>query len=61
MTLPLIGLGLVWLLQGINLLVLSARHDRGRFFYGANGVAPPAAAGGRPGRAHMSPAAMIVA
>lgn len=38
LTLPVIGLGLLMILPGIHLLALSARHDRARFFYGANGV-----------------------
>jgi hypothetical protein len=45
LTLPVIGIGLLLLLPGIHLLVLSARHDRRQFFYksarGANGVMPP--------------------
>jgi hypothetical protein len=41
LTLPVIGIGLLLLLPGIHLLVLSARHDRTRFFYGAAGVGPP--------------------
>ncbi|MDH2399829.1 hypothetical protein QCM77_07700 [Bradyrhizobium sp. SSUT18] len=38
LTLPVIGIGLLLLLPGIHLLMLSARHDRRRFFYGANGI-----------------------
>lgn len=41
MTLPVMGLGLFLLFPGIHLLVLASRHDRARFFYGVNGVAPP--------------------
>jgi hypothetical protein len=41
LTLPVVGIGLLLLVPGIHLLVLSARHDRGRFFYGPNGVQPP--------------------
>ena len=41
LTLPVIGLGLLMILPGIHLLVLSVRHDRSRFFQGVAGVGPP--------------------